>query len=51
MQDYRIPGVDEQDLRQKGQKYFDKMRAAYSRRDFKRRPTQELFPPVYKIVE
>ncbi len=51
MQDYHIPGVDEQDLRQKGQKYFDKMRAAYSRRDFKRRPTQELFPPVYKIVE
>lgn len=51
MEDGIIPGVDQQHLRQKGQSYFEKMRSAYSQRDYRRRPTKELFSPVFKTVE
>ncbi|MFI0463250.1 chlorohydrolase family protein [Saccharopolyspora sp. 5N102] len=45
--DSRIPGVDLEDLRQRAQLLFEKMREAYSERDVQRRPAAELFPPTY----
>lgn len=51
MEDGIIPGVDPQELRQQGQNFFDKMRAAYTQRDYMKRPADELFPPVFKIAE
>ncbi len=51
MEDGVIPGVNQQELHQKGQDYFDKMRAAYTQRDYKQRPADELFPPVFKTVD
>jgi cytosine/adenosine deaminase-related metal-dependent hydrolase len=45
--DRRIPGVDLDDLQRRGQVLFDKMRDAYSERDYRRRPATELFPPTF----
>ncbi len=50
MEDGVIPGVNPQELMLKGQAYFDKMRAAYTLRDYKKRPANELFPPVFKMT-
>ncbi|MFF8600947.1 chlorohydrolase family protein [Streptomyces sp. NPDC015232] len=47
MRDGRIPGVDLGALRRAGQELFDLMRAAYPERDHRRRPVEELFPPVF----
>ena len=51
MEDGVIPGVDQQQLHQQGQNYFDKMRAAYTQRDYMKRPADELFPPVFKNAQ
>ncbi|MER7081402.1 Cytosine/adenosine deaminase [Saccharopolyspora kobensis] len=45
--DSRIPGVDLDDLRERAQLLFERMREAYSERDVLRRPAAELFPPTY----
>ena len=45
-----LPGVDLQALRAEAQLLFDRMRAAYSERDFRRREPDRLFPPVYQRV-
>jgi cytosine/adenosine deaminase-related metal-dependent hydrolase len=47
MRDGAIPGVDLPALRRAGQELFDVMRAAYPERDHRRRPVDELFPPVF----
>ncbi|MET8506140.1 chlorohydrolase family protein [Streptomyces sp. NPDC004787] len=47
MRDGRIPGVDLGALRRAGQELFELMRAAYPERDHRRRPVDELFPPVF----
>ncbi|MFF2509044.1 chlorohydrolase family protein [Streptomyces sp. NPDC058067] len=47
MRDGAIPGVDLPALRRAGQRLFDQMRAAYPERDHRRRPLDELFPPVF----
>lgn len=51
MLDHHIPGVDETMLRTQAQSYFEKMRQAYSQRDFRQRPVQELFPPVFRYAD
>jgi 5-methylthioadenosine/S-adenosylhomocysteine deaminase len=50
MQDWRIPGVDSNELRNGAQKYFDKMKGAYTERDFLKRPVETLFPPSFRVV-
>ncbi|WEK51615.1 MAG: chlorohydrolase family protein [Candidatus Kaistia colombiensis] len=42
-----IPGIDEEAMRQRAQTYFDTMKAAYSERDYRRRPVEQLFPPEF----
>lgn len=46
-----IDGVDLGYWRAKGQELFDKMRRAYTARDVRNRPANELFPPVYARLE
>jgi hypothetical protein len=47
MRDGRIPGVDLDRLRRDGQRIFDKLRAAYTERDYRRGAGGPLFPPVF----
>ncbi|MFC8041584.1 chlorohydrolase family protein [Paenarthrobacter sp. NPDC057355] len=51
MAEGRIEGVDLEFWRSRGQELFDKMRRAYSQRDIRKRPADELFPPVYARLE
>lgn len=51
MADGLIEGVDLEYWRVKGQELFDKMRRAYTVRDARNRPADELFPPVYARLE
>jgi cytosine/adenosine deaminase-related metal-dependent hydrolase len=48
MRDGAIPGIDVADLRERGQHYFEKMKAAYSERDYRQRPAETLFPPAFR---
>ncbi len=43
----QLPGVDLGAMRGRAQALFDRMRAAYSERDYHRRGPDELFPPVF----
>ncbi|MDQ0198747.1 hypothetical protein [Neobacillus ginsengisoli] len=51
MKDQRIPNLDLDEIKGKGQKYFDKMRKGYLERDYQQLPEQELFQPSFKIVD
>ncbi|MET4541393.1 8-oxoguanine deaminase [Arthrobacter bambusae] len=51
MADGVIAGVDLDYWRSKGQELFDKMRRAYTVRDARNRPADQLFPPVYARLE
>ncbi|SEJ81473.1 Cytosine/adenosine deaminase [Arthrobacter sp. yr096] len=51
MADGEIDGVDLELWRSRGQELFHKMRGAYSARDIRNRPADELFPPVYARLE
>jgi 8-oxoguanine deaminase len=46
----RIPGLDAEEMRQRGQAWFEKMKAHYAERDYLRRSTDELFPPSFRTV-
>lgn len=50
MDDRRIPGVDVDALRARAQAYFARYKAAYTERDYLRRPPDELFPPSFPVV-
>ncbi len=50
MDDRRIHGVDVGALRARARRYFARYKAAYTERDYLRRPTDELFPPSFKVV-
>ena len=50
MEEGHIPGIDVDDLRGRAQRYFDAYRASYTERDFRRRATDDLFPPSFPIV-
>ncbi len=47
MQDRHLPGIDVERMRERAQRYFETMKAAYSERDYKRRPPAEMFPPSF----
>lgn len=48
--DGKIPGLNTESMRHQAQAYHEKMRAAYSERDYLRRPEQELFAPSFRTV-
>ncbi|KAB2328642.1 amidohydrolase family protein [Cytobacillus depressus] len=51
MKDRKIPNLDLEEIKIKGQKYFNKMRKGYLERDYKQLPENELLPPSFKIVD
>ncbi|MED1949616.1 amidohydrolase family protein [Brevibacillus centrosporus] len=51
MRDRQIPGVDLEEVRIKGQTYFDKMRFSYLERDYQQLPEEELFQPSFRVIE
>jgi 5-methylthioadenosine/S-adenosylhomocysteine deaminase len=51
MKDRLIPNLDLDKIKQKGQKYFNKMRKGYLERDYQQLPENELLPPSFKVVE
>ncbi len=51
MQDRVIPGIDLDELKRKGQAYYDKMRMGYVERDFKHHTLSELIPSSFRIME
>lgn len=48
MEDRVLPGVDAEAMRRRVNDYFAIMKAAYSERDYLRRPTSEIFPPAFR---
>jgi cytosine/adenosine deaminase-related metal-dependent hydrolase len=50
MQDGVLPGVDLAELKQRGQAYFAKLKAAYPERDYQQRAVEELFPPSFRVI-
>ncbi len=50
MRDGVIAGIDVDQLRRDGQRYFEKMKQAYSERDYLRRPAEVLFSPSFRII-
>lgn len=49
MKDRQIEGVDLEELKAKGQKYFDKMRLGYLERDYRHLPEEVLFRPSFRV--
>lgn len=50
MENWVIPGVDAEAVRQQGQRYFDRMKQAYSERDYLQRTPEELFPSELRVT-
>jgi 5-methylthioadenosine/S-adenosylhomocysteine deaminase len=50
MKDRQIPNLDLEEIKHKGQKYFNKMRKGYLERDYQQLPEKELFPSSFKVV-
>jgi cytosine/adenosine deaminase-related metal-dependent hydrolase len=50
MEDWRIPSIDEEEMRRHAQAYFRTMKEAYSERDFRRRPSDVLFPASFRAA-
>lgn len=48
MEDRVLPGIEAEAMRQRVNDYFAVMKAAYSERDYLRRPSREIFPPTFK---
>ncbi|WP_078381987.1 amidohydrolase family protein [Sutcliffiella halmapala] len=51
MKDQQLPGVDLEDLKQKGQQYFSKMKKGYEERDYQHLPENERFRTSFKVVD
>ena len=49
MKDRTIEGVDLEEIKAKGQKYYDKMRMGYMERDYRHLSEDELFRPSFPI--
>ena len=50
MQDRKISGIDVDAMHEQAQNYFEKMKHAYSERDYLRRPVETLFPPSFRTI-
>ncbi|MEH6993889.1 amidohydrolase family protein [Neobacillus drentensis] len=51
MKDRVIPNLDLEEIKSKGQKYFNKMKKGYLERDYQQLPEKELLPSSFKIVD
>jgi cytosine/adenosine deaminase-related metal-dependent hydrolase len=51
MQDRVLPGVDLDALQARGQEVLQKLKDSYTARDYLHRPTEELVPPTFEIVD
>ncbi|CEG25440.1 amidohydrolase family protein [Bacillus sp. B-jedd] len=51
MKDQKIPHLDLDEIKRRGQQYFNKMKKGYLERDYQQLPESELFPPSFKIVD
>ena len=51
MKDRQIEGIDLEEIKVKGQKYYDKMRLGYMERDYRHLPEEDLFRPSFPIVK
>lgn len=50
MQDRKIPGINLEQLGDDAQDYFEKMKKAYTHRDYLHRPIDKLFPPSFRMI-
>lgn len=48
MKDRKIEGIDLDDVKEKGQRYFEKMKLGYLERDYQHLPKEKLFKPSFK---
>lgn len=51
MRDQQIPNIDLKEIQRKGQLYFEKMKKAYSKRDYQQLPEEELFTSSFPYVD
>ncbi|MFD1781018.1 amidohydrolase family protein [Fredinandcohnia salidurans] len=51
MKDQKVPGLDLEEVKQKGQQYFNKMRKGYLERDYQHLEESELLSSSFKVVE
>lgn len=51
VRDGEIPGIDMRAMRDRAQLLFERMKGAYSGRDYRLRTTEELFPSVFSASE
>ena len=51
MENQNIPNLDMEVIKDKGQKYFNKMRRGYMERDYQQLSEKALFQPSFKVVE
>ncbi|PWW25482.1 cytosine/adenosine deaminase-related metal-dependent hydrolase [Cytobacillus oceanisediminis] len=51
MKDRKIPNLNLDEIKCKGQKYFEKMRKGYMERDYQQLPENELLPPSFRVVD
>lgn len=49
MKDRQIEGVDLEEIKAKGQKYYNKMKMGYMERDYKHLPKEEIFRPSFRM--
>jgi cytosine/adenosine deaminase-related metal-dependent hydrolase len=51
MKNRKVLNLDLEEIKSKGQLYFDKMRKGYLERDYQHLPENELLPPSFKVVD
>lgn len=49
MKDRKMEGIDLEELKREGQKYYDKMKYGYMERDYQHLPENEIFRPSFKV--
>jgi hypothetical protein len=49
MKDRLIPGLDLEEIKAKGQRYFEKMKLGYVERDYQQLGEEELFTPSFRV--
>ncbi len=49
MKDRKIEGIDLDDMKKKAQKYYNKMKLGYMKRDYKNLSMDEIFKPSFKL--
>lgn len=50
MKDRKIDGIDLCEMKEKGQRYYDKMKMGYIERDYRSLQMDEIFMPSFKTI-